>query len=88
LDPSTDTFDVLEDRPVIEADQRDLDACRAEEVELPGVRGCRIDPDERPDTDPKAGQRQGRVRRRAAEAPAARIVGREVAGGGTDDHRG
>jgi hypothetical protein len=72
---------------VLEPRKRDLGAGGPQQIELARFRGDRIDADQRTDTQPKVRQREGRVRRRAAEAPAPRIVGREVAGGGADDQR-
>ena len=86
LDPSAGPFDVLEDGPAIEASQRDLGARHAEEVELLSLRGERIDPDQSPDAEPETRQRERGVGHRAAEAPAAKIVGRKVPRSGTDDH--
>jgi hypothetical protein len=76
---------MLEHRSRFEPRERHDDAGGAQEVELAGRCGLRIDADEGPDAKAEPAQRERPVRDAAAEPPAARVLVGDVARRGADD---
>jgi len=89
LAPTARPLDVLEYRAASETGKADLDTGRAQQRDFAGTRGVRIGTDERPHAQAESHERERPVCHGAAEPPATRIVGGDVARGGAhDEHRG
>jgi hypothetical protein len=84
LAPTARPFDVLEDRAVREPCEHDLGACLAKQLQLLRARRIVVDPDQRANVESKASQGEGGVRGGAAEAPAARVPGGDIARSSAD----
>ena len=86
LDPTARRIDVAEDRAQRQPDAKQRDAGSREELELVRLVCLRVQADHRGRPNPQARAGQRRVRHAAAEPPAARIVGGDIAAPGAGDH--
>lgn len=87
LAPARGLLDVFEDRAGGERDPGHAGTSVLQQLQLARASGSAIDADERPHVDPLSRERERDIGHRATEAPAARILARQVTGGGTDDQR-
>ena len=86
LDPAARRLDVPEDRAQRQPDAKQGHAGGREQLELVRLVCLRVEADHRGRPNPQARAGQRRVRHAAAQAPAARVVGGDVAAPGAGDH--